>query len=280
MDIVDTHVHVIIKTDPRYPYVETLPWVKTHAIDFEQLLPRLDRAGVQKAVLVQALHGHYFDNSYTADCAARMPERFVPMGMLDAIQPDAVEKLDYWVKERGIRGCRIHPGNWLPNDKRTEPVWKRVAELGIPMDIQGGGKTPPLPELADMIARHPGVNVLIDHMGSIPISDGPPFRKAQALLDFARYPNAYIKFSTNLIVECLESGVAPKDVLRAFIDRFGPERLMWSSNYPRHHEPEWTYESMVKAGLEAVSTFSKKEQVLLMGGSAMRLWPELAGKSR
>lgn len=276
MLIVDTHTHVIIKTNPRYPYVETLPWVKTHAIDFEQLLQRQDEAGVQKAVLVQALHGHAYDNRYTLDCAARFPGRFVPMGMLDPIQPDAVQKLDDW-HSKGMRGCRINPQGWLPNDPRTVPVWQRVQELGIPMDIQGGGKMPPLAELAEMIRRFPGVKVCIDHAAHVPIDDGPPFRKAAAVLEFADLPNAYIKFSTNLIAECREAGVSVKDVLALFVDRFGPERLMWSSNYPRYHEPEWTYKSMVEAGLAAVSAFSRREQELLMGQSAVKLWPELAG---
>jgi len=278
MLIVDTHTHVIIKTDPRYPYVETLPWVKTHAIDFDQLLERQDAAGVQKGVLVQALHGHAYDNSYTVDCAAQFPGRFAPMGMIDAIQPDAVKKLDYWVQERGLRGCRINPGQWLPNDPRTAPVWQRVQELGIPMDIQGGGKTPPLAELAEMIARFPGVNVCIDHAAHVPIDDGPPFAKAEQVLGFAEFPNAYIKFSTNLIAECREAGVSATDVLEVFIRRFGPERLMWSSNYPRYHEPEWTYESMVEAALDVVSPFSAEEQELLMGGTALKLWPELASQ--
>jgi L-fuconolactonase len=273
--IVDTHVHAIIKNDARYPYVETLPWVKTHAVDFEQLLERFDRAGVHKAVLVQALHGHAFDNSYTADCAARFPGRFVPMGMLNPVLPDAVETLDYWVQKRGIRGCRINPRGWLPNDPRTEAVWKRVAELGIPMDIQGGGKSPELPELADMIQRHPDVRVLIDHMASVVLDDGPPFARAEPVLAFAKFPNACIKFSTNVIDECRKAGISPADALAVFIERFGAERLLWGSNYPRCHEPEWTYSSTVQAMLEVVSRFPARDQALLMGGAAQQIWPEL-----
>ena len=70
------------------------------------------------------------------------------------------------------------------------------------------------------------MEVCIDLAAHVPIDDGPPFRKAQGVLEFARLPNAYIKFSTNLIAECREARVSPSDVLEVFIGHFGPERLM------------------------------------------------------
>ena len=95
MDIIDTHVHVIAKNQPDYPqiHVTKLAWVPTDAKDMEEIVARMDAAGVTGAVLVQALAGHGYDNRYTLDSSIRhnkqagavQRQRFTPVGMIDPL---------------------------------------------------------------------------------------------------------------------------------------------------------------------------------------------------
>src|SRR5438105_209470 len=99
MLLVDTHVHVIAPEDdldhPRAEIAARTEWVISNAIDTEGLLSRMEKVDVEKAVLVQAISGHAFDNSYTADSALRFPEKFTSVGALDHTAPDAVATLQH-----------------------------------------------------------------------------------------------------------------------------------------------------------------------------------------
>src|SRR5438552_2437670 len=113
MPVVDTHVHVVAPAgSARYPRTEgaaTTEWVAGHAVEVDALIPDLDKAGVEKAVLVQALSAHGFDNSYTVDSARAHPGRFTSVGALDYAAEGAVATLNYWVADRGVRGIRLRP---------------------------------------------------------------------------------------------------------------------------------------------------------------------------
>jgi L-fuconolactonase len=135
--IVDTHVHVVApEGDAEYPRAEIAArteWVVGYALDGETLQSRLTGAGVEKAVLVQALSAHAFDNSYTADCARRFPNRFTSVGALDLAAENAVATLNHWAKDSGIRGVRLRPSSDQPlDDTQTLSVWQVCTELNLP----------------------------------------------------------------------------------------------------------------------------------------------------
>jgi L-fuconolactonase len=276
IQMLDTHVHVIARDDPRYPQQHgiVLPWVGTHAITVEELLPRMEQAGVAKATLVQAYAGHGFDNRYTADCAARYPDRFVAVGMLDPVADDAAATLRRWVAGHNVRGFRIRPGEWPINDPRTFPVWEAAGELGVPM-VMWRVATDAFPAYREMLERFPAVQVAHDHAAHVSVAGGPPFVKAQPLFALARYPYLSIKFSTNILMHSLDGGFDPGDFLGCLVDAFGAERVMWGSNYPALHEPDWTLPRMAEVARAAVRRFTDHQQKLLLGGAALRLWPEL-----
>lgn len=276
--MVDTHVHVVIRNDPAYPMKDEieLDWVNTHSVTVEQLIERMDEAGVSKAALVQAYHGHGFDNSYTADSAARFPERFAAVGTLDPVAPGAADELRRWVVEKNVRGFRIRPDGWKINDPRTFASWEAARELGVVMDIWRVGP-PAFDDYREMLERFPDVVIAHDHAAHVKVDDGPPFKQAQPLFELARYPNLNIKFSTNVLMNCLSGGYDPGDFLERLVDAYGADRILWSSNYPALHEPEWPLTRMTQVARDAVSRFSAEQQAAMLGGTAMRLWPELAG---
>src|SRR6202521_5305464 len=155
--IVDTHVHVVSDDQKKYPRktdgaqigsIEVAQgkavtpgapgeWVQD--MTAETLLSLNAQAGIDKTVLVQAYSAYKYDNSCTADCAAKHPGHFASVSILDPLQHDTPDNLSYWVRERGMRGLRLFTtteteGTWL-DDPRTFPVWERAGSLGIPICI-------------------------------------------------------------------------------------------------------------------------------------------------
>jgi len=73
--IIDTHVHVVSGDQRKYPkqvaHAAPGEWVRDTSA--EMLLSLNAQTGIDKTVLVQAYSAYKYDNSYTADCAARTP---------------------------------------------------------------------------------------------------------------------------------------------------------------------------------------------------------------
>jgi predicted TIM-barrel fold metal-dependent hydrolase len=208
-------------------------------------------------VLVQSTRGAGFDNRYVLDCAARFPERFVPVCALDVIDGGSAEALHDLVTASGLRGCRIKPAGWLPDDRRAEPLYETAAALGVPIMIMG--RNPP-ESVVRMLRNFPKLRVALDHLGDIDVPDGLP-----GLLQLAHLPNLSLKFSTKLFVACRKASMKPREVLGALVDSFGATRMMWGSNYP---STEWPYEVMVATALAAVSNLPASDQALMLGETA------------
>lgn len=276
MEIIDTHVHVIAKNNPKYLqiHVTKLAWVPTDAKDMDEITARMNATGVTRAVLVQALAGHGYDNRYTLDSAARDRRRFTPVGMIDPLAPNAAQTVRDWAKQ-GLRGVRIRVLDYAVDDPRTFPVWDACRELGVPM-VMMSLRPPGYEAFARMMQRYTDLPVTADHACGVQVDDGAPFAKAKGLFELARFPNFSVKYSTNLIQNCRRANVKPYDFMKRLVDAYGSERLMWGSNYPAVHEPDWSYASAVEAVREAIRPFSRQDQENLLAGAALKLWPELA----
>jgi predicted TIM-barrel fold metal-dependent hydrolase len=84
----------------------------------------------------------------------------------------------------------------------------------------------------------------------------------------------HLKWTTNHLEWCEEAGFPFLSLFRQFRNHFGAERLMWGSNYPARSQP--SYEAMVQKALDAIKPLPVSEQELVIGGTALSLWPELA----
>jgi len=57
------------------------------------------------------------------------------------------------------------------------------------------------------------------------------------------------------------------------VDRFGPRRLMWGSNFPSTNDR--TLKEQLDLAREQLAFLSPKEERLIFGETALRLWPSL-----
>ena len=276
--IVDTHVHVISDDLETYPLVtsdQRLGWVDEARFTVEEFVSLMGEAGVGAATLVQPLTAYAYDNRYCALAAKRYSDRLTGVAIVNMEQSDAAPILRDLVEQDGMKGVRLfarhRPGaNWL-DEPDTFPVWELARELRFPITVIM--RVDQASKLGHMLERFPEVMVALDHLGSPPLADGPPYDSAAPIMDLARFPNLRLKYSPSNMQATAKGSGDFQDVLKRFVDRFGVDRMMWGSNFSATYRP--AYPELVDMGHEWISFLSSAEQAKLMGGNALELWPSL-----
>jgi predicted TIM-barrel fold metal-dependent hydrolase len=129
--------------------------------------------------------------------------------------------------------------------------------------------------LARLIERHPGIPVLVEHLACDhrPVrrdATYDPFASWSDVPALAKLPNVYMKLSN--MAELSRRPFPFDDVtprVRELYEVFGPERLIWGSNYPPSKAVA-TYVDSVRYFRE-LPFISDAEKAQIMGGTIARL---------
>ena len=269
--IIDSHLHVWSDDPERYPWAGE---GSTEAGTVELLLETMAKNRVAKACIVQPIHYRY-DNRYVADCLARYPTRFSAIAIMDRSAPDAVERLERLVTEDGFEGLRMHlaraddPAEWAASDQ--DPIWRKAEELGACMLSFGPAAKQPAVE--PIIARHPGVKVILDHLGGAPTrGEEPPFPLLQKVLNLARYPNVYVKFTPQVGQGTAIYPFADQHaVYQRIYDAFGPQRLLWGTDFP-HIFRTIGYRLGVDLFRRHMAFLTEEDKQWLFAKTALSIW--------
>src|SRR5690606_41270944 len=90
------------------------------------------------------------------------------------------------------------------------------------------------PALYRMAARHPRVRVIVDHLGKPDVAEAPPYPSFEPVLRLAELPNVWIKIGDYQIASKQEFPWRDTWPFVALLrERFGPERTVWGTGYPR-----------------------------------------------
>jgi L-fuconolactonase len=93
------------------------------------------------------------------------------------------------------------------------------------------------------------------------------------LFELARYPNLYVKFSSVSLYAAASSKSTPRAFFTRLLDCFGPDRLMWGSNFPA------TFDRGLREQLdlaqEELSFLPEATRHKLFAENSQALWPAL-----
>jgi L-fuconolactonase len=230
--IIDTHLHVWSDDISSYPFADGRTSIEAGSV--ELLNETMAEAGVDKAVIVQPIN-YLYDNRYVADCLRRFPGKFEAIGLVDRNAYDAPDQLERLVVEDGFSGLRIHlarpddPSEWAAPEQNA--TWQRAEELGSLFIVFGSASH--LPAVEPIIRRFPSVPVILDHIGGAPIDEDEPYPLLNNVLRMAECPNVYVKFTPQADQSSLPYPHEDSfQTYRRIYDVFGPERLMWGTNFP------------------------------------------------
>ncbi len=280
--VIDVHPHVIAVDTGRYPLAplggKQSDWSRTRPVSFEKMLDAMDQAGIAKSALVQASTSYGHDNSYVADAVAAHPERFAGVFSVDVSQPEAPERIRFWMR-KGLRGLRVFIAGHTAaakdarlDDPRSFPAWECAAEAGLPVCVQVRANG--LAQLETLLVRFPDARIVLDHMARPQIEEGPPYAAASDLFNLARHKNLFLKLTTHNIRESRQGKATPASFFGRVVKEFGAPRIAWGSNYPAS---EGTLSGLLAEAREALASLTDAERDWIFFRSAQTLYPGLVG---
>lgn len=161
------------------------------------------------------------------------------VGWVDLLSPGVGDQLDSLIAAPG--GAYLRAVRHLVQGER-DPDWLQlaaverglcaVAQRGLGYDILI--RSHQLPQAQRLAARNPDLPLVLDHAGKPPIVTGQLGFWERHLTHLARYENVTCKVS-GLITEANLAGWSVKDirpVWEVLLNAFGPERLMFGSDWP------------------------------------------------
>jgi L-fuconolactonase len=285
--IVDSHTHVVAPDQSRYPLQpygldqgvgaerKQAAWFHDVPVSAEDLLARMDEAGVDAALLVQGVGAYSYDNAYAVDAARIAPSRLASVVCVDPLADDATRTLRTLVEQRGARGVRLFTvtnpeSTWLDEDAGIA-LWEESRRLGIPVVVTILARQ--IPKLANALRRFPDLPVALDHCGFPDLRGGPPYERAGALFELAALPNLRLKVTTHVLRLAEKDPAGPAAFVERLAATYGGARLAWGSDYPQTHDRG--YADMVQLARVACAGLGDTDRARFLGGTALELWPEL-----
>jgi L-fuconolactonase len=271
---VDAHLHVWDLARSEYAWL-TPDLGPLHAtFTPEQARAELDTAGIASAVLVQAEDSER-DTELMLEAAQRHPWIAGVVGWVQLDDPAVAERqLDRWQEQPQFRGVR-HLVHDDPRDDflRLPPVRRSLRQLaarGIPFDVPDAWPRH-LAATADLAAELPGLRIVVDHLGKPPYGGADWERWRSTLGDVAAHPNTTAKVSGLQVAGRPFTVAGVRPAWEAALELFGPERLMWGSDWPLTvlvggYGHAWEVMSSLVAEL------TPDEQALILSGTATAVY--------
>ena len=181
---------------------------------------------------------------------------------------------------RGIRQIVNHEPSWPRNERRgdflDQPAWRegfaRLEEFSLAFDLQLNPHQ--FRKAARLAARHPGVPIVIGHLGSPTgddLRDGKVYWEGlEALADLAR---AHLKISMLSYTDgAWDRSSLVRDSVHRAMDLFGPGRCMFASNFPVEKHVGWPAARLLAAFRSLASHLDPADREGLFADNARRAY--------
>ena len=216
-----------------------------------------------------------YRNDYALEAAQKYPDRFAVMGKVPLNDPASKDRIASWLEQPGMLGFRIsfrHSGTHsFLDDGTADWFWAECEHYDIPVMIFAPFAVAKIGAIAE---RHPGLRVIVDHMGLNVQWKGKDLGPGvDVLLKFARLPNVAVKASC---LPCYVDEPYPYPTLqpqiRRVVETFGPQRIFWGTDLS---QLPCSYRQGVTLFTDELGFLSSEDKEWIMGkGLAQWLdWP-------
>ncbi len=235
--VIDAHQHFWNLQKVAYPWLGPRYGPIYRNFEPSDLEPHLRDSGVDKTILVQAMNSDE-DTAYMLDMADRYSWIGAVVGWIPLDNPDlAGARLEELMKHPRFKGVRhlIHEEpdpDWIIRDEVIAGL-SVLASCGLPFDMVAvfPHHLGHIPKLLDRI---PDLKIVIDHLAKPPIRSGDIELWKGLMAVAASYPQVYAKISgLNTAADPVTwSAQDLRPYVDAAMDIFGPQRLMYGSDWP------------------------------------------------
>jgi len=273
MMIIDSQVHAYERNHPGRPWAGFL--IGPDEVTGEAMVAAMEAVGVAGAVLVSPFSLYGYDASYALAVYTQHPGRFGLVKPVNPTDPAVAETIADWAATPGTIGIRL----MLQRDAATDPadpglnrVLAAAAQHHLPVNIMGTGR---LEQVAQMVARHPQTQVVIDHLGLPQPFEPPappePFADLPKLLALAQYANVAVKISGACTLSHAPFPFPDIwDPLARIFDAFGLQRCLWGTDWTRAVKVV-SYRDGVEA-FRVTDRLSDSDKAMLMGEALTRVY--------
>jgi predicted TIM-barrel fold metal-dependent hydrolase len=281
--IVDSQVHIWKEETPDRPWVPgareriRLNGHREEPFSYEECLALMDEAGVDRAVIVPpSWEGDRID--YALEACEAHPDRFGIMARVTQNKPEEGKaQMREFSTIPAIKGVRLTfhrpiDRNWMI-DGTCDWIWPFAEELDTKIMVHA-----PIwkAELGAIAERHPGLKLIIDHMGILARSvDDAIGYWASETADLHVHPNISVKVSA---VPGYSTHPYPYDnvnkYVREMVDKMGPERCYWGTDITRLMGHGLTYKDTIEQFTKHMGlTDEQLEWVMGRGLCQVLDWP-------
>lgn len=231
---IDAHMHVWTLARGDYDWLtpDLEPIYRDFGID--DVWDAAKASGIGKTILVQAA-ASAAETDHLLSIAASDTRVAGVVGWVDLESGDAAEEVARRANDPKLVGLRpmiadIEDPDWVLRDE-IQPGLRAMQAHGLVFDAHA---RPDLIKVMETLARrHPVLQIVLNHAGKPPIEGGDLSAWRRDLASLALCPNVACKLSGLLT----EAGPANDDetiggVIAAMGESFGPERLLWGSDWP------------------------------------------------
>ncbi|MFI6091202.1 amidohydrolase family protein [Streptomyces sp. NPDC051218] len=282
--LIDAHHHVwdLSVRDQEWITGEALAPIRRN-FSLADLLPETRAAGVAATVLVQTVTvadetPEFLALAAGSDLVAGGDLVAGVVGWTDLTRPDAGDAL---AKLRKLPGGQRLVGIRHQVQGEPDPQWllrpdvrrglAAVGAAGLAYDLVVLPHQ--LPACVKAAQEHPGLTFVLDHLGKPPIASGALEPWATAIRALAELPNTVCKLS-GLVTEA-DPKTWTVDGLRPYadtvLDAFGPDRLMFGSDWPVCTLAA-TYAEVLDSARELTDSLSGSERAAVFAGTATRVY--------
>lgn len=277
--VIDCHTHVVSSNSSAYPQ-QVSPgsrmangnWWTGRDCSVEAMVLAMDAAGVDRAMLVQAVGPYGEDNRYLADSLANPEidsERFCGVAVVDPLLPQIESRVEQ-CRQLGMRGLRVfhiasaaYRPDWLDGPEGDALIDAATrSELCVSVCIQPND----LHRLEAQLERRPELPIALDHAGFVDLGK-PESDEARTLMAMSRFANLSLKLSPTLMEM---SSCEPAQSISTMIDHFGSERIMWGTDWPQHQAE--SYPTLVAQTQAWFTSFDEQTQANILGANTSRFY--------
>ncbi len=213
--IIDVHNHV------------GEPWGTRDRQTSDELLKKMDRAGIDMAVIFGFKYENY-DNEYTYKAVKAHPDRFIGFARIAPwLHKNYGEVLKQDIEKYNFKGIKIHA---VANSFKMasvgvlQPIFNVAREKSLPVIAYSGDELYATPTSFRFIAKeYPDVPIIMAHSGFMQLSP-------EAVTVAKEFDNIYLEHASGISMGVVAS-----------LDELGPERIIMGTD-----TPYWDFEVQIK----------------------------------
>ena len=264
MLVVDSQIHLWGSNLPTNPAHRQIT-----SYSAQDALRDMAEAGVDAAVI----HPPGWDpdsDAIAVEAASQHPDKFAVLGKFPLDDPASASLIDGWKRQSGMLGLRFtflqpHQQTW-PTDGTMDWLWPAAEQAGLPVGLACAGFLPVVGQVAE---RHPGLKLIVDHMGRAGgATDAAAWETLPQLIELAKHPNVAVKASGAPSYSSQPYPYANiHDHVHQIYDAFGPGRMFWGTDITRM---PCSWKECVTMFTEELSWLTEEDKELIMGKALCR----------